>query len=150
MTIDKANLIASLGPKKNGDIKNEEDILGDFNLEIDHLKNNKKEKFGSYVAGSIPLPWVIEACSLGGGSAKLAWLIWFYHTYNNPTHKPFKLSNIRANFFHMTRKTKKVAMDKLKNAGLIKVTEMGQGRSPLVEVIIRKKDYIKIYEENDL
>ena len=104
----------------------------------------KTRKYQSYVTGQIPIPWVCEACQFGGKEAKLAWVCWFL--YGVEKKQPFKISNIYAKRFGLSREAKREAIKKLEFEGLISVERL-QSSSPIITIIIRDDDYMKIFSD---
>ena len=104
----------------------------------------KTRPYQSYVGGSIPIPWVCEACQFGGKESKLAWVCWYL--YGVEKKQSFKISNIYAKRFGLSREAKREAIKKLELEGLISV-ERSQGSSPIITINIRDIDRINFFSE---
>ena len=100
--------------------------------------DKSKRIFKHFVMGPVPLLWVMQACYLGAREARLAWACWFLHGVNKG--EPFKLSNIWAGRFGLSRDVKTKAIQSLVDAGLIKV-DQSPGCAPVITVLVRDVDH---------
>lgn len=100
--------------------------------------DKSKRIFKNFIMGPVPLLWIMQACCLGAREARLAWVIWYFQGLNK--NESFKLSNVWAGRFGLSRDVKTKAIQSLVDAGLIKV-DQSPGCAPLVTVLIRDEDY---------
>ncbi len=96
-----------------------------------------KKMFNHFIMGA-PLLWIMQACCLGAREARLAWVCWYLHGVNKG--ESFKLSNVWAQRFGLSRDVKSKAIQSLVDAGLIEV-DQSPGCAPVITVLIRDVDY---------
>lgn len=126
-------------------------ITDETDCALDVPVNNKKKgtksranwqsPYPDFIAGGIPLRWVQDACKLGNSASRVSWICW--HLYGLNKGGSFKIANIAAAKHGLSRATKTKGLSLLEGAGLISV-EGGNGKAPLVKIIIRPIDKEKI------
>jgi len=85
-----------------------------------------------FLKGPIPFGWLQTANSLGGSTGIVATGLWFYVGICKSRY--FKLDSKLDQFTGVTRQTRQQALNKLKVAGLIHVTNP-EGSYPYVEIL---------------
>ena len=117
------------------------------NMPVDNKKKRTKNKpswqspYPDFIAGSIPLRWIQDACKLGSSASRVAWICW--HLYGLNKGGSFKISNIVAEKFGLSRAMKRNGLSLLNKEGLISIN-MKNGNAPIVKIIIRQIDKEKI------
>ena len=85
-----------------------------------------------FLKGPIPFVWLQKANSLGGSTGIVATGLWFYVGINKSRY--FKVDSKLDQFASVTRQTRQNAFNRLKAAGLIKLTNH-DGSYPYVEIL---------------